>query len=273
MTPSGFSGAGRSARPRALAVARRRVPGTPSLGEALVQVTLVWTALFGCGLALRPLLGAEPASCAAFAVALLLVLATRGPASRSHSPARMACAGLLGAAAGFSSYPAWVSLIASAGMALRLDSVAPIPPAAGSGWLWLSMLVLAPLFEEPLYRGRLLLALRARMGTPLAVVLGSALFAISHIDPWPVLATFLVGLALGALMLASKSVAACVGMHAGLNLGAVACGLPPERLAASAETGAALALLLSAATIATGRSATGSSRDHQVCVEAIDTRR
>jgi len=272
MMPRGLSRAGTSARPRAPAVPRQRVPGTTPLGEALFQLSLVWTTLIGFSLALRPMLGAEPASCGAFAAALLLVLATRGPARGGHLPARIAGVGLLGAAAGFASYPAWVSLIASAGLTFGLDPVAPIPPAHGSGWLWLSMLVLAPLFEEPLYRGRLLLALRARLGTAPALVLGSALFAISHIDPWPVLATFAVGLFLGALMLASRSVAACVGVHAGLNLGALACGVPPERLAASAEAGAALALLLTAATIAIGRSGITSSRDHQVFVEAIDTR-
>jgi hypothetical protein len=44
-----------------------------------------------------------------------------------------------------------------------------------------------------------------------------------------VLATSLVGLGLGLLMLAGGSVALCIGLHAGLNLAAVVCGIPPAR--------------------------------------------
>jgi hypothetical protein len=63
-----------------------------------------------------------------------------------------------------------------------------------------------------------------------------------------VLATSLVGLALGALMLAGGSVALCIGLHAGLNLAAVVCGIPPARLALPAPIG----LLVGAGILAVG---------------------
>ena len=94
-----------------------------------------------------------------------------------------------------------------------------------------AVLGLAPVFEELLYRERLLLALRTRVGAGLAVAISSLLFALPHLEPWSVLATSLVGLVLGALMLVGGSVALCIGLHAGLNLAAVVCGIPPARLA------------------------------------------
>jgi membrane protease YdiL (CAAX protease family) len=95
--------------------------------------------------------------------------------------------------------------------------------------LLVAVLGLAPVFEELLYRERLLLALRTRTGALLAVTISSLLFALPHLEPWSVLTTSLVGLALGALMLASGSVALCIGLHAGLNLAAIVCGIPPAR--------------------------------------------
>jgi hypothetical protein len=59
-----------------------------------------------------------------------------------------------------------------------------------------SLVALAPIFEELVYRGRLLPALRARIRLLPAIVASSALFAIPHLDRWSVLGTFLVGLAL-----------------------------------------------------------------------------
>ena len=85
--------------------------------------------------------------------------------------------------------------------------------------LLVAVLVMAPLFEELLYRERLLDAIAA---TPLggggAALLTSALFALTHLAPWPMLGSFLVGLVLALTRLVSRNIAACIGLHAGLNL-------------------------------------------------------
>lgn len=127
----------------------------------------------------------------------------------------------LAAAAGFTSYGAWIALIAGTGSLLGLE---PRAPSAGRfGALEITAaLVLAPVVEELLYRERLLPSLRVRLGTPLALTLSSAAFAIPHIESWQVLGTFLVGMALGAIYLGFRSAAVCIAIHTGLNAAGLA---------------------------------------------------
>jgi membrane protease YdiL (CAAX protease family) len=178
----------------------------------------VWCLLL-CGAALRAPLALTYLACAA------LLLWTRPSAPARRAP----LAALLAGAAGFVALPAWLAGAALAGAALELPPPPPaLPPAPADR---LAHALLAPLFEELLYRERLLPALRARIGGPLALVLSSAAFAAPHLEPWSVLTTFGVGLALGGLFLASGRVGPCIAAHAGLNAAALACGLPPRRWA------------------------------------------
>lgn len=136
----------------------------------------------------------------------------------------------LGFMSGFASYPAWVGVIWVVGVAVGLtgdSETARSLPTSPS--IWLATVLLSPVFEELLYRERLLPALRARFGVVPAVVLSSVLFAVSHVYAWSVLSTFLVGLSLGAVYAVSGSVALCIAMHAGFNLATLVCGLPPDR--------------------------------------------
>jgi len=122
------------------------------------------------------------------------------------------------AAAGVLLAPACGGLVVAAGAAVGLERGAPpraVPSVAGL----LGTACLAPLFEEVLYRERLLPALRARWGTATALLLSSAAFALPHLRPWALVGTFAVGLGLGALRIAGGRLAPCVGLHAGLNLG------------------------------------------------------
>jgi membrane protease YdiL (CAAX protease family) len=128
---------------------------------------------------------------------------------------------LLGGVAGFASFPAWLAVIGAVGVALKLEPVAATSSGSGGPMLWAANLLLAPVFEEILYRERLLSALRPVIGTSAAIGLTSALFALPHVEPWNVLGTLLVGLALGAAMWACRSLALCVGLHMGLNLAAL----------------------------------------------------
>jgi membrane protease YdiL (CAAX protease family) len=178
-------------------------------------LTCVWCLLLLGGALRLPLAATYLACCA-----LLLWARPRGGARPAVGPA------LLAGAAGFAALPAWLAAIAWLGLALGLPP-APAPAGAAHPGDALAHAALAPLFEELLYRERLLPALRARAGAPLALVLSSAVFAAPHGGAWSVLAAFCVGLALGGVFLAARRVEPCVGLHAGLNAAALACGLPP----------------------------------------------
>jgi membrane protease YdiL (CAAX protease family) len=95
----------------------------------------------------------------------------------------------------------------------------PVPGPGANGPLWVgATVVLAPIFEEIVYRERLLPALEERFGGVSALVLSSAAFALPHTDTWAMAGSFAAGLVLGGVMLTSRDVALCIGVHAGLNL-------------------------------------------------------
>jgi membrane protease YdiL (CAAX protease family) len=116
------------------------------------------------------------------------------------------------------SWPGWLLVLGAVFETLGLAS--PTRPLVLGAAGWAASIVLAPIFEELLYRERLLSALQPRIGTPLAVVVTSVLFALPHVDLHAIVATTHVGLVLGAVRVARGSVAPCVGLHAGLNIGA-----------------------------------------------------
>jgi membrane protease YdiL (CAAX protease family) len=206
---------------------------------ALAALGLVWGAL-ALGALLRPWLGLDAAVLLAFALALGALAATGSV--RLAARAAPACA--LGLVAGFASYPAWLAACLAWVLALGIEPARPGAQQMPSAARCLAALALAPLVEELLYRGRLLPPLRARLGAGPALALTSALFALPHAEPAPIAACLLVGAGLGALRLASRSLALCVGLHAGLNLAALLSGLPPTRAAldlpAAALAGAGL---------------------------------
>jgi len=193
---------------------------------AALLLACVWCLLLS-GAALRMPLAATYLACAA------LLVWTR---PRDAAPSAPLTALLCGAA-GFIALPAWLAGVAVVGRALGLPPPAPplLEPTAPA---WLTHVILAPLFEELLYRECMLPALRARLGAPLALVLSSAAFAAPHLEAWSVLTTFGVGLALGGLFLAGGRIGPCIAAHAGLNAAALACGLPPRRWALAPELAA-----------------------------------
>lgn len=192
----------------------------PVSGMAALLLASAWCLLLS-GAALRAPLFVTYLAC----VALLLW-------ARPRADARAApWAALLAGAAGFVALPAWLAGVAVVGRLLGLPPPAAPAPLETTAAAWLAHVALAPLFEELLYRERLLPALRTRLGAPLALVLSSAAFAAAHLEAWSVLTTFGVGLALGGLFLATGRVGPCIAAHAGLNAAALACGLPPRRWA------------------------------------------
>lgn len=86
------------------------------------------------------------------------------------------------------------------------------------------LLVLAPLFEEPVFRGVVHPALRERLGPRAAIAGGAAIFALAHLPGIPV-SQFLGGLVLHAAYERTRSLFAVVLLHALGNGALLAAGL------------------------------------------------
>ena len=184
------------------------------LTSGFLLLLTVWACLLCVPRALASLVGTEAATLVAFCLAAWLVLVTRR--ERRRRPwRRVACTSSLGVATGYASLPAWAAAIGALGLLLGLDTLEASRPGRYSSWI--VTVGVAPVLEELLYRERLQSALGPKIGSPAAVLVSSALFALPHIEPWAVLGTFVVGIALGAMFSATGSIALCIGVHAGLN--------------------------------------------------------
>ena len=230
-------------------------PIDPTL-EALAWWS-AWCALPALlALVLSPLL----AALAAFSLVAAGLLATRPrPDGARRARVRVALACGLALAAGALAQPAWLRLTAQVGLALGFAPVAATPGAArltAGPIAWLAVGAVGPLAEELLVRERMLGALRPH-GPLAAVLVSSALFAIPHREPWWMLGAWLLGLWLGALALAQRGVALCVGYHAGVNLAGLAAGVPlrPRATCAAAALASAAPLCASLRLLRVGRAA------------------
>lgn len=190
-----------------------------ALATSAILLFAVWDLLLLGRLSSR-WMGSEAATFTSFLLATLLVTGSRGIGAvvRGRSALEIS----VGAIAGWATYPVWVLLIVKLGLALGLSPRERVDPSALSLVSIVSALALAPVFEELLYRERLLLALRERAGPSVAIAVTSLLFALPHVEGWSVLGTFLVGLALGVTRVVAGSISLCIGIHAGLNLASVA---------------------------------------------------
>jgi membrane protease YdiL (CAAX protease family) len=189
-------------------------------GSALLVMLAVWTVL-SSGSMVASLIGEEPATLLVFCLSAALLIVTRRPAvvrPRLRDAALLALTITLG----FAGHPPLGSAIAVLGLALGLDPSLPAPPIASGLPLLIAVVVAAPVFEELLYRERLLDAIAAtRLRTGGAILLTSALFALPHLTPWQILGSFVVGVALALVRHLSGALTACIGLHAGLNLRSV----------------------------------------------------
>ncbi|MCG8588725.1 MAG: CPBP family intramembrane metalloprotease [Proteobacteria bacterium] len=199
-----------------------------------------WTLLWAASAVPLP---SGPRTLVAFAAATLWVQARHPLRASSREWLGLA----LGWGAGVVLLPAVVQATARAGWALGWPEARPHAPFRADPWGWASEGLLAPWFEESLYRGALLSGLRTRCGAALAVVLSSAAFAGSHLELGSATAAGLVGLGLGGVCVAARSIWVGVGVHAGLNAASLACGLPPVHAALPSDraawVGGALLLL------------------------------
>jgi len=90
-------------------------------------------------------------------------------------------------------------------------------------WVW-SMVFLTALPEEALFRGVVQSAMErwlhgSRFATAIAIVAAGALFGVAHLagGPWYVLVATVAGIGYGCIYASTRSLAAAVAAHAGLN--------------------------------------------------------
>jgi len=145
--------------------------------------------------------------------ALALLLAVRRPRVPRVGLASLAVFG------GSTSLGLAVALLAGSG--LGQPGLAPRSGSANGLAAGVAVVAIAPVFEELLYRERLLGVLRDLWGGLPALLVSSALFALGHMDASVMPFAFAGGLVCGAVMLRTGSLAAVIGLHAGWNLGVV----------------------------------------------------
>lgn len=81
-------------------------------------------------------------------------------------------------------------------------------------WTMVSLIVLAPVFEELLCRGVVLGSLRERYGVTVAWLVSSLFFGVLHLQPVQVVSATVVGLVLGYVCLATDSLWPSMLLHA-----------------------------------------------------------
>lgn len=89
---------------------------------------------------------------------------------------------------------------------------------------WASIVVGAPLAEEPLFRGLILGGFIRRYGSTNAIVYSALLFVIFHLNPWQAAAGLVTGLFLGWLTIRTGSLWPAVCAHLLNNLYAITLG-------------------------------------------------
>lgn len=84
-----------------------------------------------------------------------------------------------------------------------------------------TLVILAPIFEELIFRGIILNGLLKRYSPVLSIVVSSLLFAAVHLNPWQFVSAFILGLFIGWVYLRTKSISLAIIIHAFNNLAAI----------------------------------------------------
>ena len=150
-----------------------------------------------------------------------------GPAPAPAAPAAIRRAAPAGILSGIAFLPVatatvllqqWILSLSGRGM--RAQALV----TEGIGGPWTSFLlvaaiavIVAPLFEEVLFRGFLYSGLRAFLGPALSALLSAGLFAVIHGEPDAYPVTFLLGLCLADLRGRTGGLSAPIAMHACYN--------------------------------------------------------
>src|SRR5262249_16004228 len=93
------------------------------------------------------------------------------------------------------------------------------PNHFGSAMFYVTLGMLAPLFEDSLFRGFLYTSLRRRFGIAISLVFSALLFAVLHLDPGGMLPLFALGLIFGYTFERTGSLVPAVVAHGLWNAG------------------------------------------------------
>ncbi len=94
-----------------------------------------------------------------------------------------------------------------------IDAMTAVPAVA-----LVSACVVAPVFEETVFRRFALDGLARRYGNWPGLLMASTLFALLHLNPYQIAGVFLTGVGLGVVYLRTRSLGCCILMHSAYNL-------------------------------------------------------
>lgn len=108
-------------------------------------------------------------------------------------------------------------------VSIAIEPVAEMLPGSqdslgGGGWLLVSAVLIAPLFEEVIFRGYIAGSLRSAYGGVVAWLLSSLLFGLMHMQPSVIVTATCGGLVLGYFYLRYRSLVIVIMLHAMNNL-------------------------------------------------------
>ena len=96
-----------------------------------------------------------------------------------------------------------------------LSLLPEVPNAYGRGaWAIVTVVVMAPLFEEVIFRGVLLESTRAKYGVMATWLVSSAVFGIVHVHPTVAVNAFAIGLVRGFVYMRTDSLWSTIILHA-----------------------------------------------------------
>lgn len=84
-------------------------------------------------------------------------------------------------------------------------------------WSIVLLAVVAPITEEPLFRGLILGGFLRRYSVKKAVLVSAALFSLLHVNPYQLASGFVLGIALAWVLLKTRSLWPCMILHAFYN--------------------------------------------------------
>ncbi len=96
------------------------------------------------------------------------------------------------------------------------DAIAELIHQTGI-YSFLMVVILAPIFEEYIFRGVILRGLLKTISPIKAVLLSSFLFGIVHLNPWQFVTAFLIGIFSGWLYYKFKDLKLCILVHFCVN--------------------------------------------------------
>lgn len=134
--------------------------------------------------------------------------------------------GLVGALAAIALLGASIALFSSDNPQRETDALVRLQPLIGSSITSTACLigitgVLAPLLEETIFRGFLMVSLTKWLPTPISVLISAAVFALAHFTPGEFPQLFVLGTALGFSYSQTRNLLTPITIHALWNSGVI----------------------------------------------------